>query len=92
MNILVYKIVDFNKVYKFFPTQFLIKCILCLLSGEMASNVLRLAKEARQRALGPFSPSFNVQEILIESLQKVGKQYMLISLLELINKKLYDFL
>lgn len=39
--------------------------------GEITSNVLRVAREARQRTLGPFSPSFNVQEILLESLQKV---------------------
>lgn len=37
----------------------------------MTSNLLKLAREARQRALGPFSPSFNVQEVLLESLQKV---------------------
>ncbi|KAG7203828.1 hypothetical protein KM043_013841 [Ampulex compressa] len=46
-------------------------CLLCDLPlGEMTSNVLRVAGEARQRTLGPFSPSFNVQEILLESLQK----------------------
>lgn len=46
-------------------------CLLCDLPlGEMTSNVLRVAREARQRTLGPFSPSFNVQEILLESLQK----------------------
>jgi hypothetical protein len=38
----------------------------------MTSNLLQLAREARQRTLGPFSPSFNVQEILLESLQKVN--------------------
>lgn len=42
-------------------------------------NVLRLAKEARGGILGPFSPSFNVQEILLESLQKV-LQYLFIYL------------
>lgn len=46
-----------------------------LILGEVTSNVLRLAKEARQRALGPFSPSFNVQDILLESLQKVKKYF-----------------
>ncbi|XP_006613806.1 1-acylglycerol-3-phosphate O-acyltransferase Pnpla3 isoform X2 [Apis dorsata] len=46
-------------------------CLLCDLPlGEITSNVLRVAREARQRTLGPFSPSFNVQEILLESLQK----------------------
>ncbi|XP_043268390.1 patatin-like phospholipase domain-containing protein 2 isoform X2 [Venturia canescens] len=46
-------------------------CLLCDLPlGEMTSNVLRVAREARQRTLGPFSPSFNVQQILLESLQK----------------------
>lgn len=42
-----------------------------IITGEITSNVLRVAREARQRTLGPFSPSFNVQEILLESLQKV---------------------
>ncbi|XP_015186461.1 PREDICTED: patatin-like phospholipase domain-containing protein 3 isoform X2 [Polistes dominula] len=46
-------------------------CLLCDLPlGEMTSNVLRVAQEARQHTLGPFSPSFNVHEILLESLQK----------------------
>ncbi|XP_024883634.1 patatin-like phospholipase domain-containing protein 3 isoform X3 [Temnothorax curvispinosus] len=46
-------------------------CLLCDLPlGEMTSNVLRVAREARQRTLGPFSPSFNVQEILLDSLRK----------------------
>lgn len=43
-----------------------------LLLGEITSNVLRVAREARQRTLGPFSPSFNVQEILLNSLRKVS--------------------
>jgi len=43
-----------------------------LFLGEMASNVLRVAREARQRTLGPFSPSFNVHEVLLDSLQKVS--------------------
>ncbi|XP_012279637.1 patatin-like phospholipase domain-containing protein 2 isoform X3 [Orussus abietinus] len=45
-------------------------CLLCDLPlGEITSNVLHLAREARQRALGPFSPSFNVQDILLQNLQ-----------------------
>ncbi|XP_031840225.1 brummer isoform X2 [Nomia melanderi] len=44
--------------------------MLFIITGEMTSNVLRVAREARQRTLGPFSPSFNVQAILLESLQK----------------------
>ncbi|KAK1121839.1 hypothetical protein K0M31_010150 [Melipona bicolor] len=46
-------------------------CLLCDLPlGEFTSNILRVAREVRQRTLGPFSPSFNVQELLLESLQK----------------------
>ncbi|XP_014602623.1 PREDICTED: patatin-like phospholipase domain-containing protein 3 isoform X1 [Polistes canadensis] len=46
-------------------------CLLCDLPlGEITSNVLRVAREAREHTLGPFSPSFNVHEILLESLQK----------------------
>ncbi|EGI67348.1 Patatin-like phospholipase domain-containing protein 2 [Acromyrmex echinatior] len=36
----------------------------------MTSNVLHVAREARQRTLGPFSPSFNIQEILLDGLRK----------------------
>lgn len=32
--------------------------------------MLRLVKEARAGSLGPFSPSFNVQSVLLEGLQK----------------------
>ncbi|XP_011175413.2 1-acylglycerol-3-phosphate O-acyltransferase Pnpla3 isoform X3 [Solenopsis invicta] len=46
-------------------------CLLCDLPlGEMTSNVLRVAREARQRTLGPFSPSFNIQEMLLDNLRK----------------------
>ncbi|XP_020278983.1 patatin-like phospholipase domain-containing protein 2 isoform X2 [Pseudomyrmex gracilis] len=46
-------------------------CLLCDLPlGEMTSNVLHVARKARQHALGPFSPSFNVQDMLLESLRK----------------------
>lgn len=46
-------------------------CLLCDLPlGEITSNVLRLTREARQHPLGPFSPSFNVQHFLLESLMK----------------------
>ncbi|KAL6426109.1 hypothetical protein ACFW04_008996 [Cataglyphis niger] len=45
--------------------------LLCDLPlGEMTSNVLRLAGEARQHTLGPFSPSFDVQHFLLENLRK----------------------
>ncbi|XP_011136998.1 patatin-like phospholipase domain-containing protein 3 isoform X2 [Harpegnathos saltator] len=46
-------------------------CLLCDLPlGEITSHVLRVAREARQRTLGPFSPSFNVHQIMLENLQK----------------------
>ncbi|XP_026672777.1 patatin-like phospholipase domain-containing protein 2 isoform X2 [Ceratina calcarata] len=46
-------------------------CLLCDMPlGEITSNVLRVAREARQGTLGPFSPSFNCQDVLLESLQK----------------------
>ncbi|KAM0725450.1 Patatin-like phospholipase domain-containing protein 2 [Formica fusca] len=45
--------------------------LLCDLPlGEVTSNVLRLAGEARQHTLGPFSPSFDVQHFLLENLRK----------------------
>lgn len=45
--------------------------LLCDLPlGDMLSDVLRVVGEARQRTLGPFSPSFNIHNILVEGLQK----------------------
>lgn len=47
-------------------------CLLCDLPiGEVASDMLSLIREARRRTLGPFSPSFNVQEFLHDKLNKV---------------------
>lgn len=46
--------------------------LLCDLPiGEITSDVLRVITEARSRTLGPFSPSFNVQAVLLEGLEKV---------------------
>ena len=39
--------------------------------GEMTSQVLKLAMEARKCTFGPFSPSFNINTILSEGLQSV---------------------
>lgn len=39
------------------------------LPGEFTTDILKLAMKAR--TLGPFNPTFNVQNILIESLEKV---------------------
>lgn len=44
-----------------------------LVAGEITSNVMRVVREARQYALGPFSPSCNVQSILLEGLEKVRR-------------------
>ena len=38
--------------------------------GEMTSSVLKIATEARKLTLGPFSPSFNVNQIIFDSLVK----------------------
>ncbi|KAI5732555.1 hypothetical protein M8J76_001666 [Diaphorina citri] len=46
-------------------------CLLCDMPlGEITSDVLRLVGEARRRVIGPFSPSFSVQECLREGLEK----------------------
>lgn len=37
----------------------------------MTSDVLRVACEARSKSLGPFHPSFNIQNILIENMEKL---------------------
>ncbi|CAK1578835.1 unnamed protein product [Parnassius mnemosyne] len=38
--------------------------------GEITSDVLRIVGEARAGSLGPFSPSFNIQNVLLASMQK----------------------
>ena len=38
--------------------------------GEITTDVLRIVSEARAGALGPFSPSFNIQNVLLEGMQK----------------------
>jgi len=39
--------------------------------GEMTSRILQLACEARKLTLGPFSPSFNITDILYDGLNRV---------------------
>ncbi|XP_065345985.1 1-acylglycerol-3-phosphate O-acyltransferase Pnpla3-like isoform X2 [Cloeon dipterum] len=47
-------------------------CLLCNVPlCEITNDVLRVVSEARSRTLGPFSPTFNVQNILLEGLCKV---------------------
>ncbi|KAK6626382.1 hypothetical protein RUM43_006693 [Polyplax serrata] len=46
-------------------------CLLCDLPiGGMISDVLRVIRDARKKTLGPFSPSFDVQGLLREGLEK----------------------
>ncbi|XP_045487959.1 uncharacterized protein LOC110998337 [Pieris rapae] len=46
-------------------------CLLCDLPiGEITSDVLRIVGEARAGSLGPFSPSFNIQNVLLESMER----------------------
>ncbi|CAG9563383.1 unnamed protein product [Danaus chrysippus] len=46
-------------------------CLLCDLPiGEITSDVLRVVSEARAGSLGPFSPSFSIQNVLLDSMQK----------------------
>nr|AEJ33048.1 adipose triglyceride lipase [Manduca sexta] len=46
-------------------------CLLCDLPiGEITTDVLRVVREARAGSLGPFSPSFNIQNVLLEGMQK----------------------
>lgn len=42
----------------------------CMMLGDFTSDVLRVATEARSRSLGPFHPSFNVQKLLLEGLDR----------------------
>ncbi|XP_047989431.1 1-acylglycerol-3-phosphate O-acyltransferase Pnpla3-like isoform X2 [Leguminivora glycinivorella] len=46
-------------------------CLLCDVPiGEITSDVLRVVGEARAGSLGPFSPSFNIQNVLLEGMDK----------------------
>lgn len=38
--------------------------------GEITSDLLRVVGEARAGSLGPFSPSFNIQNVLLEGMQR----------------------
>lgn len=40
-------------------------------AGESTSQVLKVATEARSRALGPFHPTFDVNKIIRDALEKV---------------------
>ncbi|CAH0560430.1 unnamed protein product [Brassicogethes aeneus] len=45
--------------------------LLCDLSlGDVTSNILSVAIEARKKSLGPFHPTFNVHNILLDCLEK----------------------
>ncbi|CAH1127889.1 unnamed protein product [Ceutorhynchus assimilis] len=44
--------------------------ILDMPLGETTSDILRVAIEARKRSLGPFNPSFNIHQLLLEGLEK----------------------
>lgn len=39
-------------------------------SGDSTSDILKIAIEARSRALGPFSPTFDVNKIVQDALTK----------------------
>lgn len=46
-------------------------CLLCDLPlGNMTSDFFRVVNEARRHSLGPFSPSFNIQNCLLEGLER----------------------
>lgn len=53
---------------------------MLLFTGDITSDVLRVCTEARTRTLGPFSPSFNVQAILLEGLERVSTSIYFIQL------------
>nr|CAH7734815.1 unnamed protein product [Callosobruchus chinensis] len=47
-----------------------VSMILGIPLGDMTSDVLRVCAEARKRSLGAFSPSFNINRLLLENLEK----------------------
>lgn len=40
-------------------------------AGDITNQILQIAIRARSRVLGPFSPSFNIDTMIREGLQKV---------------------
>ncbi|XP_076273463.1 brummer isoform X6 [Rhynchophorus ferrugineus] len=44
--------------------------LLDLPLSETTSDVLRVATEARKKSLGPFNPSFNIHQLLLEGLER----------------------
>lgn len=61
-------------------------CLLCDLPlGDLTSNVLRVAAEARNKSLGPFSPSYNINNLMLEGLDK----YLPHNAHELVSGKLH---
>jgi hypothetical protein len=57
--------------HNFLHVILLLQLHVFVLSGEILSSVLRVVGEARQRMLGPFSPSFSIHDLLLEGLEKV---------------------
>lgn len=49
--------------------------VVSIFAGEITSDVLRVITVARSKTLGPFSPSFNVQDVLLEGLEKVSSTF-----------------
>ena len=47
--------------------SFLVDAFLC----ELASDILKGTVEARKRMLGPFSPSFDLNKLLAQSLRRL---------------------
>ncbi|VEN48455.1 unnamed protein product [Callosobruchus maculatus] len=47
-----------------------VSMVLGIPLGDMTSDVLRVCAEARKRSLGAFSPSFNINRLLLENLEK----------------------
>lgn len=47
-----------------------VQSTLLIFLGEITSDVLSVVGQARAGSLGPFSPSFNIQNVLLEGMQK----------------------
>lgn len=58
--------------YSFEQKKLIFKQIFSFITGQITRDVLRIATLARAKTLGPFSPSFNIQKILRDGLEKVS--------------------
>ena len=72
-----------------------VKCAFCVIVGKATNYVLKIATEARSRALGPLHPSFNIigklrdglENFLPENAHKISSGRLFVSLTRVSDRK-----